>query len=230
MVEIPSYLINSMTVASISFFLAIWLLVQIFYKKVSVSLVILAGLIIWYCLVYILGRVGFWAQNPMYFPFIIFGFVVLYFILKFIYRLPVLQAVADSIPVHFLVGIQVFRFMGIGFLTFYGLGLIPGEFALPTGWGDVLVGTTAIPVAFLLYIKKGFARKLAIYWNYLGIADLVLALFLGNVTFPRPFQMLPTTPDNLLIAVSPLVMVPLFAVPLSLILHFFTLKILKNKT
>ena len=215
-------------VASISFFLAVWLLIQIFYKKLSVSLSILAVLAGWYGLVYFLGRLGFWGQDPLFVPFIGFGFLILFFWLKFLYSLPLLQQIAESIPVHFLVGVQIFRVMGIGFLSFYALGLIPGEFAIPTGWGDVFVGGTAIPVAILLWTKKSFAKKLAIWWNYLGIADLTLAIFLGNVTFPRPFQMLPTTPDNLLIAMFPLVMVPLFAVPLSLLLHLFTLRALRK--
>lgn len=142
--------------------------------------------------------------------------------------MPFLQNISSSIPVHWLVAVQVFRVMGIGFLNFYALRLIPGEFAIPTGWGDVFIGVTAIPVALLLWRKISFAKKLAIWWNYLGIADLTMALILGNITFPRPIQMLHTTPDNLLIAMYPLVMVPLFAVPLSILLHLFTLRILKR--
>lgn len=228
MVEIPVNLINSMVVASISFFLAVWLIVYLATKKLGTSLIILGGLAFWYGLVYFLGRLGFWGQNPLFVPFIGFGFLILFFWLRFLYKMPLLQNMASSIPVHWLVGVQVFRFMGIGFLSFYALGLIPGEFALPTGWGDVLVGTLAVPVALLLWMKQTFAKKLAIWWNYLGIADLSLALFLGNITFPRPFQVLPTTPDNLLIAMYPLVMVPLFAVPLSLLLHLFTLRVLRK--
>lgn len=148
-----------MMVASISFFVAVWLIIQLSYKKLSVSLTILAVLVGWYGLVYFLGNSGFWAQDPLFAPFIAFGFIALIFWMKFLYNLPLLQNIADSIPVHWLVGIQVFRFMGIGFLSFYALGLIPGEFALPTGWGDVFVGITAIPVAILLWTKQSFAKN-----------------------------------------------------------------------
>lgn len=142
--------------------------------------------------------------------------------------MPLLQDIASSIPVHLLVGVQVFRFMGIGFLSFYNLGLIPGQFAIPTAWGDVFIGVTAVPVAILLWKKLAIAKNLAIWWNYLGIADLTMAITLGIITFPRPIQVLPTQPDNLLIAFYPLVMVPLFAVPLSLLIHLFTLRALKK--
>ena len=226
--QIPVNLTNSMMVASVSFFLAVWLLIYLSTKKLGQSLIILAVLAFWYGLVYFLGQMGFWAMDPFFVPFIAIGFISLFFWIRFLYKMPLLQNIASSIPVHWLVGVQVFRIMGIGFLSFYALGLIPGEFALPTGWGDVFVGLTAIPVAILLWKNFSSAKKLAIWWNYLGIADLALALTLGNLTFPRPIQMLPTQPDNLLIAMYPLVMVPLFAVPLSLLLHFFTLRVLKS--
>lgn len=227
MSEIPANLITSMTIASISFFLAVWLIALFSTKKLGQSLVILTVLVIWYGIVYFLGVSRLWAE-PTVMPLIAIGFITLFFWIRFLYKLPFLQNIASSIPVHWLVGVQVFRFMGIGFLSFYALGLIPGEFAIPTGWGDVFVGMTAIPVALFLWMKQVFAKKLAIVWNYLGIADLTMALILGIATFPRPIQVLPTTPDNLLIAHYPLVMVPLFAVPLSLLLHFFTLRVLKN--
>lgn len=217
-----------MMVASISFFVAVWMVILLSTKKLGQSLMILAVLAIWYALVHFLGKLGFWGQSLFIMPFIMVGFITLFFWLKFLYKLPFLQNIADSIPVHWMVAVQVFRVMGIGFLNFYALGLIPGEFAIPTGWGDVFIGVTAIPVALLLWAKQSFARKLAIWWNYLGIADLSLALFLGNITFPRPIQMLHTTPDNLQIALYPLVMIPLFAVPLSLLLHLFTLRELKK--
>lgn len=228
MSEIPADLLNSMLVASISFFLAVWLVILLSTKKFGQSLIILAVLTIWYGLVYFLGNMGFWAQSLWIVPFIAIGFITLFFWIRFLYYLPFLQNIASSIPVQWLVAVQVFRVMGIGFLNFYALGLIPGVFAIPTGWGDVFVGITAIPVAILLWRKISFAKKLAIWWNYLGIADLSLALFLGNITFPRPIQMLHTTPDNLQIALYPLVMIPLFAVPLSLLLHLFTLRALKR--
>lgn len=229
MTEIPADLLNSMLVASISFFLAVWLMILLSTKKLGQSLIILAVLSFWYGLVYFLGQVGFWAESLWIVPFIAIGFITLFFWLRFLYHLPVLQNIASAVPVHWLVGVQVFRFMGIGFLSFYALGLIPGEFALPTGLGDVFIGVTAVPVAILLWKKLAIAKKLAIWWNYLGIFDLSLALFLGNITFPRPIQVLHTTPDNLLIAMYPLVIsIPLFAVPLSILLHLFALRALKK--
>jgi hypothetical protein len=56
--SIPQNLLASMTVASVSFFLAVWLLIHMFYKKSSVSFRMLGALVIWYGLVYFLGKAG----------------------------------------------------------------------------------------------------------------------------------------------------------------------------
>lgn len=74
--------------------------------------------------------------------------------------------------------------MGYGFINFWSLGLLPGEFALPTGYGDVIVGLLAPVVAFIYYKRAFYAKKVAILWNYLGIADLVLSITLGNSYLP----------------------------------------------
>lgn len=227
MPDIPENLTTSMMVASTSFFVAVWLIILLFTKKLGQSLIILGILAAWYALVYFLGTAGLWA-NPTILPFMAIGFITLFFWLRFLYRMPLLQNIASAIPVHWLVAVQIFRFMGIGFLSFYNLGLIPGQFAIPTAWGDVFIGVTAIPVAILLWMRQSFAKKLAIWWNYIGIADLTMAITLGIMTFPRPIQVLHTQPDNLLIAFYPLVTVPLFAVPLSLLIHLFSLRELKK--
>ncbi len=53
----------------------------------------------------------------------------------------------------------------------------------------------------------------------LGIADLALALTLGFLSSPTPFQMIALDHPKRNIATYPLVMIPTFAVPLSILLH-----------
>lgn len=224
--EIPSYLIYSMVFASIAFMVAVWLMVQLATKNIQTSLKIGIGLVAWYFLVFFLGKIGFFGQVVIFVPFMAFAFVVLAILVKVLYGNSFLRSTFEAIPVHWLIGVQIFRVMGYGFLTFYFLGLIPGEFAIPTGVGDLIIGFTAPLVAYL-YVKKR-ARSLAVIWNWVGIGDLVLALTLGTFTYPRPFQVIPTQPDNALVALFPLVLVPLFAVPVSILLHLFTLRAIRR--
>jgi hypothetical protein len=65
-------------------------------------------------------------------------------------------------------------------------------------------------------------------WNVLGILDLVNALVIGFVTTPGPLQLIvPDRPST--IAFYPLVLIPAFAVPLSILLHALSLRQLRRQ-
>lgn len=227
--EIPQGLANSMLAASVAFMVAVWLVVHLAVKRWRLSLMVAAGLGGWYGLVFVLGKADFFAQRPLFAPNMVFGFIAVYFWLRFLLARPSLASAFSAIPLHWVMSVQIFRVMGIGFLYLYWLGILPGEFALTTGWGDLAVGLSAPIVAILYFAKKAFSKSLAIVWNWIGVADLALALALGILTYSRPWQVIPTDVPNDPIALFPLVMVPLFAVPLSILLHLFTLRVLRAK-
>jgi hypothetical protein len=56
-----------------------------------------------------------------------------------------------------------------------------------------------------------------------GIGDLIVAVTMGFLTSPSPLQMFAFDRPNLLITQYPLVMVPAFLVPTSIILHGLSL-------
>lgn len=60
-------------------------------------------------------------------------------------------------------------------------------------------------------------------WNAFGLLDLVVAVGTGFLTSPSPLQLLSLQSPNELISAFPLVMVPVFAVPLSVLLHVASL-------
>lgn len=132
-------------------------------------------------------------------------------------------AALDAVPASWLIGLQVYRVLGGTFLVRWAAGLLPGEFALPAGTGDFLVGALALPVAFYVHSRARGSRLAGYGWNALGILDLCLALTMGALTTPGPTQMLALDRPNVGIGGYPLVMIPAFAVPLSLILHGLSL-------
>ena len=129
--------------------------------------------------------------------------------------------ILDAVPQHWLIGIQVYRVLGIIFIGLYAQGKLPGMFALPAGWGDVLVGVLA-PLAAYASVKG--ARRSVLGWNILGLGDLVLAVSLGFLSSPGQFQQISFDFPNQLIGMFPLVMIPVFAVPLSILLHACSLR------
>lgn len=135
-----------------------------------------------------------------------------------------------AVPQHWLIGVQVYRVLGVIFVVSHAHGLLPGVFAIPAGYGDILVGLMAAIVAYL-YAKKGLqARRTVVGWNVLGIADLLMAVTLGFLSSPGPFQTLSLEAPNEMIGAYPLVMIPIFAVPLSIILHACSLTKLSRET
>ncbi len=132
-------------------------------------------------------------------------------------------AAIDAVPPSWLIGLQVYRVLGAVLLVRWAAGTLPGAFALPAGAGDVLVGLLALPVAFFVHSRARGGRAAGYAWNVLGIFDLALALAMGFLTSPGRFQMFALDQPNTGVGTYPLVMIPAFAVPLSLILHGLSL-------
>jgi hypothetical protein len=140
-----------------------------------------------------------------------------------LWRSETLSRIVDAVPQSWLVGVQVYRTIGLIFLILWGAGRLPGDFALPAGIGDVLVGVLA-PVVGLVYARGAESgERLVRAWNAFGILDLVVAVGTGFMTSPSPLQLLSFEAPNELISAFPLVMVPVFAVPISILLHLMSL-------
>ena len=114
--------------------------------------------------------------------------------------------------------------LGVIFLVLYAGGHLPGLFALPAGVFDVLVGIFAPSVAASFARSAEGSEGRVRLWNLLGIADLVIAVTLGFLTSPSPLQIAAFDRPNVLIAMFPLALIPVFAVPLSILLHIASLK------
>ena len=157
-------------------------------------------------------------------PTIEFGVLVPIVIgLALLWRSSTVRRVLDAVPQSWLVGVQFYRALGLIFLLLLGEGRLPPQFALPAGYGDVAVGLTA-PVVAWAYARGVYGRETIVRaWNLFGLLDLLVAVGTGFMTSPSPFQSLSVDAPNELISAFPLVMVPVFAVPLSVLLHVASL-------
>jgi hypothetical protein len=119
-----------------------------------------------------------------------------------------------SLNPNTLTYIQAWRIAGFVFLALYSYRILPGQFALPAGWGDIAIGVTAPFVAMKLANPR--FRKSFIFWQLLGIADLVIAIAMGVAS--RLIDPHGIATDAM--TVLPMSLIPTFAVPLFMILHF----------
>ena len=137
----------------------------------------------------------------------------------------------ERVPLHWLVGVQLYRVGGSLFLVAWLQDDLPAEFALPAGIGDVLVGLAA-PLVAVSLARAGVARAWpgVVAWCALGIADLLVAVACGFLTAPSAFQQLALDDPNAAITSYPLVLIPTFLVPVSILLHVYVLARLRVTT
>jgi hypothetical protein len=113
--------------------------------------------------------------------------------------------------------VQAWRIAGFVFLVLYTYNILPARLALPAGWGDIAIGATAPLVA--LKLANPNHRKGFILWQLLGITDLVSAVGLGTTA-----QLInPHGIATSAMTVLPMSLIPTFAVPLFMILHFISI-------
>lgn len=136
----------------------------------------------------------------------------------------------DAMPTTWLVALQLYRVFGSQWLAYWLLALLPGLWALPAGTGDMLTGLFAIPAAIALAADTAEGRKVAILWNIFGIADLAVAIFLGMIISPGPFQLIVLNGPSIGIDSYPDVLTPAFVVPGSILLHALSLRQLRRRS
>jgi hypothetical protein len=197
-------------------------------RRIATWIAVGLPLLAWFAVSDTLGRAGVFQPRVEGLPLLPIAIVVPLGVGLFLtLRSERLGAVLDAIPDSWLIGVQVYRVLGVVFLVQWARDLAPGLFALPAGIGDILTGLLALPVAAYVASRAVGARARAIGWNLFGISDLVLALALGVLTTPGPGQAMAF--DNPNRFDYPLVMIPIFAVPLSLILHGLSLRQLARR-
>ncbi len=91
-------------------------------------------------------------------------------------RIPAFRDWATGFPLRTLVLLHLSRFVGIWFLVLYERGELPRAFAIPAGFGDIIIATMALPVALAPLEATARLRAITI-WNVVGLLDLALISF-----------------------------------------------------
>jgi hypothetical protein len=132
------------------------------------------------------------------------------------------RQIVRATPMTWIIGLHAGRVIGGLFLVLLDMKLLPANFAVPAGYGDVIVAILSLVVVYLLVTNKPYARSVAIVWNLLGILDLVVALTTGTL-FIAPFvsQLAATgVPVHYL---NYVLLIPTYGVPLVGVFHVYSL-------
>jgi hypothetical protein len=144
-------------------------------------------------------------------PVVVLAFTVL--------KAPSLRERLERIPLTLLVGVNVVRILGVMFLLLHAAGRLPAPFAPVAGWGDILVGVLAVPVAWLVHTRGRAARGVVLAWNTLGMADLIAAIGLGVLSSPGRLQLIHTESSSTIMTTLPWLLIPAFLVPILFASH-----------
>src|SRR5271154_4462762 len=186
-------------------------------------------LLVWFASAILLSSNGFYSAVDGKLPTIQFGVLTPILLGVLIYWFsPAVRRAAAAIPVSWLARVQTFRVLGGVFLVLLAMGQLPAVFAIPAGIGDVLVGLFASGVAAAYAARSQNSRRRLQVWNWLGITDLVVAVTTGFLTSPSRFQAFAFDSPNMLMGRFPLALIPVFLVPVAVLLHLLSLARLRT--
>ena len=190
-------------------------------EAVLASSAVLSG---WLAVAIALGAEGIYHVSARGIPTIQYGILLPILIgALMIWRWEAAKRILDTVPQSWIVGVQLYRALGVIFLILYASGKLPNLFAWPAGFGDIAIGLLA-PVGGLAYARAPReAAGLVKAWNVFGILDLVVAVTTGFLTAPSWLQPIEIEPSSELMTVLPMVLIPVYLVPLSIVLHLASL-------
>jgi hypothetical protein len=150
---------------------------------------------------------------------ILFGLTAL--LLAIYFGSGVVRAAVDRVDLRRLVLFHVTRFIGFYFLRLHARGELPYDFAVPGGYGDIIVAALAL-VAALAPLSAPLRLRAISIWNVVGFVDIMFvvatAARLGHAD-PSSMRALTYLPLSLL---------PTFLVPLLIASHVVIYARLKN--
>lgn len=118
----------------------------------------------------------------------------------------------NALDLRSLVLLHSARLVGYYFLLLYNRGELPYAFAVPSGWGEMLVAALVVPVCFLPLSVHHRHRAMTI-WNVIGFTEITLAFIIATrLTLENPMALRA-------FATLPLSLLPIFLSPLIFVTH-----------
>jgi hypothetical protein len=129
---------------------------------------------------------------------------------------------AEELDVRALLGLHLVRFVGIYFLVLHSRGELPGRFAIPAGWGDIVVASGALVIMLVPSLRQ--SSRAVLVWNTIGFIDILFVVTTAaglafadrdsmNALTRLPLSFLPTMVVPLIIATHVIILVRLLKKP-----------------
>jgi hypothetical protein len=140
------------------------------------------------------------------------------------FRVSAIRSWVDRLDLRTVVLVHVTRFVGIYFILLYRRGVLPYDFAVPGGIGDIVVATLALAIVLIPLTEAALVRTVRV-WNIVGLVDISLVVITAaRLNLANPLQMRALTS-------LPLSLLPTFLVPLIIATHIIILaRLARNQT
>jgi hypothetical protein len=139
------------------------------------------------------------------------------------------RAYVHALDLRFLTAFQAWRVVGGAFVVLNAQNLLPGLFAYPAGYGDLLVGVLALFVLMALIDRTPGWRTQLVRLNVLGLIDFVAAFVAGLLASPGPLGLLQGDIPMAALAQYPLNLIPTYGVPVFALAHLAALAQLRRQ-
>lgn len=135
-----------------------------------------------------------------------------------------------GLPPAWLIAPQGFRaVLEIGLWRLHEEGIVPVQMTFAGLNFDILAGLTAPLVAWLCFVKGVLSPRVALLWNFAGLALVLAILSISMLSAPTPLRVFMNEPANTLFAYWPFVWLPAFVAPMALLLHLLSIRQLLSK-
>lgn len=165
------------------------------------------------------GRLAFSPEQPVPFVGVLFA-VPLLTIAALVFKYPRMRATLMAIPMPLLIGVNALRVLGVLFLLLAATGRLSGPFPYSAGWGDIITGAFAIPLALSVARSQKPPLGAIRLWSIFGALDLFAAVGLGITSAAgSPLQLIHAGVGSEAMQYLPFCLVPTVLVPFYLITH-----------
>ena len=179
---------------------------------------------IYVCTACLNGLFNTTALPPMILRYSTFPFLI--FLFGIVIRNSSYKTLLHSTPLSDLVKLHIFRLIGFTFILLAWHDAIPKYFAILAGLGDVFTALSSIWVAKAIEQRKSYAKLVTYCWNIFGLVDILFTSIGSNVLTKIAIE---TGSQGVeILAQFPFCLIPAFAPPTILFLHYSIFKKLKE--
>ncbi len=192
-------------------------------KKKRVTLIL--SLMVWQIYIFVIASTGI-LQNYEFPPRFVLLLILPAFLFTGIFIYKNRNNVwIRNIPEQWLIYYQSFRVLiETIFIFSVAKGILHHHVTLEGYNYDMIFAFSAPLIAFLVFQKKMFPKKVAVWWNYIGLCVIafIIFLFLSSIYFPEIFDSnSPLLPKEF--GVYPYILVAGFLMPSAVFMHVLSI-------